>query len=598
MHGRRVAYYIIGEGVFSEDFATLVGQDGGAPPPPPLVPSLKFGRLFGRTERAPRPEERDRVIQKLIQLGLRMNEPAKNVNQPASNGNGAASNEESESDIPAGYTYLGQFIAHEITHDSTGDILSAGLRPDNLSTPEIDLDSLYGGENGPRERPELYRADGIRLRLNETQFSGNFNYSFRNDLPRGTKDSPVQALTGDPRNDENLALAQTHVAFIHFHNKVVEALAAAGCPANKLFQSAREQVIRHYQWIILHDFLPRLVRADVLDCVMRHGLRWFKGNDLFMPLEFSAAAFRIGHSMVRGFYEWNPLRRTGSNREPAPPLIDLFNQTGFLRNGPSSTASGKPSAADGSGLATPNAFRGLTTDWIIDWRHFYEFDPLPHVRPVQKVNMSGKLDTVFDMRLDSVKGFPDADIDKMQKAITVRNLLRGFYLGLPTGEEAAEWMGETPLTRKQIASGPHESLLDDPAFWGKTPLWYYILKEAEVSGFGGPDGKQPGNRLGPVGGRIVAETLVGLIKQSRYSILEDKNWRPCYGCRNPDNEGKCETFEMIDLLNFAGVVDPVATYIRANLTSFPNFDLQEGPLAAGSASTGGAPGGAVAANNS
>jgi hypothetical protein len=549
MHGRRVAYYIIGEGVFPEDFATPGGQDGGAPP---SVPSLQFGRLFGRTECAPRPEERDRMIQKLVRLGLLMNEPVKSSGQPSVN--------KGESDIPAGYTYLGQFIAHEITHDSTGDLLQAGLRPENLSTPEIDLDSLYGGEDGPKKRPELYLPDGVHLRTGRTRITGDFNEAFRNDLPRGveagpdgTKANGKQALLGDPRNDENLALAQTHVAFIRFHNKVVDKIRDENedLDAAKVFELARAEVIRHYQWIILRDFLPRLVRADVLDCVMRHGLRWFKGDDvggLFIPLEFSAAAFRIGHSMVRDAYEWNPRRRTGSADSPAPRLINLFEQTGSIKNG-----------LDG--------LNSLKSNWIIDWRHFYDFTPLgrylplpeppPQNPPVRSLNMSAKLDTVFDMHLDTVTGFPDEKIDKMQKAITVRNLLRGFYLGLPTGEEAAEWIGETALTRKQIASGPHEELLDDSDFWGKTPLWYYILKEAELLGFG-PDGN-PGNRLGPVGGRIVAETLIGLIKQSRYSILKDAGWRPTLGRRANSTEEPAK-FEMIDLLDFADVVSPVAAY--------------------------------------
>lgn len=548
MHGKRVSYYIIGEGVFSE------APPGGPPDAdlPASVPGIKFGRLFGRTERGPRREERDDYTQKLTRLGLCMNDPVNFCG-------GRAPNVKGESDTPAGYTYLGQFIAHEVTHDSTGDLLVPDLPFRNLSTPEIDLDSLYGAEDGPKSRPELYLPGTAKLRDGPTREAGDINQSFRNDLPRGTTTqgpdgplfNPKQAVLGDQRNDENLALAQTHVAFIHFHNRVVEKLAADGVPAAELFARARELVIRHYQWIILHDFLPRLVRADVLDCVLSHGLRWFKGDGdgLFIPLEFSAAAFRIGHTMVRDRYEWNPKRRTGSGNLPAPLLFDLFRETGSFRGE--------------HGLDDINS---LKSDWVIDWRHFYDFTPLNRYRPlpdpppqnppVRSLNMSAKLDTVFDMHLDAVTGFPDEKIDKMQKAITVRNLLRGFYIGLPSGEEAAEWMGETPLTRKQIAEGPHEVLLDDPAFWGRTPLWYYVLKEAELVGFG-PDGN-PGNRLGPVGGRIVAETLVGLIKGSSHSILDGRGWRPTLGRRAEGVEPSEAKFEMIDLLDFARIVSPIA----------------------------------------
>jgi hypothetical protein len=524
MHSRRAAYYVVGD-------EEIVGETplprGGAPD---RVPPIRFGRLFGRTQHAYRPDEVDAVVRKLVRLGLLMNESGK---------------KKGDSDIPAGYTYLGQFIAHEVTHDSTGSLLVADLRPENLSTPAVDLDSLYGGEDGPKKRPELYESDGVRLRTYDTFIHPGFTKDYPNDLPRrGTEVGPegevrvsAEPLLADPRNAENLALAQTHVAFIHFHNKVAADLEgrhpAGHYTADKLFEEARAEVVRHYQWVILYDFLPQLVRADVLDCVMRHGRRWFKGGDeLFMPLEFSAAAFRIGHTMVRAAYEWNPRRRTGSGHEPAPELMDLFKQTGLLEGG----------------------HKRLTGDWVIDWRHFFDFGPLGRYLPAT-LNLSAKLDTVFDMHLDKVTGAPSEQLDQMQKAITVRNLLRGFYLGLTTGEEAAEWMGETPLTRKELADGPLEGLLDDRTFWGKTPLWYYVLKEAELEGYNRKG--RPGNRLGPVGSRIVAETLVGLIEHSRYSILREKKWRPAYA-RPGSQTAKRPTFEMIDLLHFAGVVSPVA----------------------------------------
>ena len=135
----------------------------------------------------------------------------------------------------------------------------------------------------------------------------------------------------------------------------------------------------------------------------------------------------------------------------------------------------------------------------------------------------------------------------MQKAITIRNLLRGFYLGLPTGEEAADRLGETPLRPEDVAEGPHKALLSDPALCGRTPLWYYVLKEAELLGKGS-DGRG-GHRLGPVGSRIVAETLVGLVRQSPHSILDDPEWRPKFG--RPVGGPERVKFEMPDLLKFA-----------------------------------------------
>ena len=571
MHGQRIAYYVISEGVVT-DAPPPGGHAAGAPE---SVPGLKFGRLFGKTQHMLSAEEQGVMVQKLIRLGLCMNDPDHYCGQQAGGGAGgdaAQDDAANDSDIPAGYTYLGQYIAHEVTFDSTGDLLAADMQFNNLRTPEIDLDSLYGSADGPKDEKsaKLYEPDGVRLRTDQTADNGLLTTKrFPNDLPRFTRDNPEadppesrrQAIVGDRRNDENLAVAQTHVAFINFHNKVVATLEGAGTPQAELFQRAREQVIRHFQWVILHDFLPHLVRADVLDCVLKHGRRWFKAGDdgdLFMPLEFSAAAFRIGHSMVRARYDWNPYRRT------APSLLlgrvrlkDLFHQTGSVKS-------------DKIGFTANN----LNSDWIIDWRHFYDFGPLaPGVVPVQSHNKSAKLDTNFDLHLDTIEGFADDKIDKMQKALTVRNLLRGFYLGLPTGEEVADWIGETPLTRKQVSSGRHENLLDHPLFWGKTPLWYYILKEAELLGFSSPDGRPdangPGNRLGPVGSRIVAETLVGLIEHSGYSILKDEGWRPRPDFGRIDAATGETHFGMIDLLKFAGVVDPVASYLRGKGTVIP-----------------------------
>jgi Animal haem peroxidase len=547
-HGRRIAHFIVSEGRVVVEPSALSPNGGPQDAAPLKVSPIGFDWMLGKTD-AMSDVDDEAMLAKLAELGGLMNKPAAGQ-QPAGDG---------DSDIPAGYTYLGQFIAHEVTHDKTGDQLAAGLTLENLSTPDVDLDSLYGGEDGPTGHPKLYRKDGIRLVVQETAFLGNFPKTFSNDLPRGANGNARQSLVCDPRNDENLAVAQTHVAFIHFHNKVVEVLRADGCPEDKLFAAAREQVIRHYQWIIVYDFLPKIVRADVLRSVMEDEASWFKGDAhgrLYMPLEFSAAAFRIGHSMVRDVYEWNPVRRTngqikGQPNRPAK-LAEIFTQTGTNRN----AFEGLP---------------GLKSDWVIDWRHFYEFGPLGSYNPVQNFNMSAKLNTVFDMHLDKVTGFPDEKIEKAFKAITVRNLRRGFYDELVTGEEAAERMGVTSLTPEQVTGGPHKGLLEDPLFSGRTPLWYYVLKEAEVLGFSGPEADgPPGNRLGPIGGRIVAATLLGLIKRSPHSILEDKDWRPRFGRPADAATGTPAKFEMIDLLHRAGVVEPLAVYLRPQ---FPNINL-------------------------
>jgi hypothetical protein len=194
---------------------------------------------------------------------------------------------------------------------------------------------------------------------------------------------------------------------------------------------------------------------------------------------------------------------------------------------------------------------GLPTDWIIDWRRFYEFtDGFPQAYRIDRprFNMARRIDTFFDFRLDEMGGFPHGNLPPEKKSITVRNLLRGLALGLPTGEEVAECVGTEPLTYDELTGGgAYADVLGRDAFRGRTPLWFYILKEAELNG---------GSRLGPVGGRIVAETLIGLIEHSQHSILRSPGWEPSYTGRRDPKTG-APLFGMIDLLHFAGVVNPL-----------------------------------------
>jgi hypothetical protein len=532
-HGIRTAYHIVGEGaVFDPDYLSADGQTcpvSSAPAGKSACPPFKFGRMFPRPERLSTARDWDDTIKGLIQLGLCMNDPAKYCK-------GTPVQTPGNSLIPAGFTYLGQFIAHEITFDNSKDLPTAEPDPQNVRSPSIDLDSLYGAGPHDEQSRQLYEEGSpARLKVGQTASPDGLTVTFDNDLPRDWQTG--RALIGDERNDENLVIAQTTVALIKFHNKVVEALRQSGYDADDLFECARKQVIRHFQWMILHDYLPTIVDKDVLDCVLRHGLRWFKvarRKDLFMPLEFSGAAFRIGHSMVRRAYQWNLFHSTDLGGPSGATLSQLFDQTAF------------------SGLiGKPLNQTALASDWVIDWSRFYEFPKFPagrnYKRDPARINMARKIDTNFDFRLDQMSNFPHLKVSDEKKSITVRNLLRGFALGLPTGEEVAGWIGETPLRHDEVAGGPHEELLSAPVFKGRTPLWYYILKEAELNG---------GSRLGRVGSRIIAETLVGLISHSRYSVLDAPRWYPKYTRRGvPGTESA--RFGMVDLLDFAGVVNPI-----------------------------------------
>jgi hypothetical protein len=515
-HIIRNAYFVRGEDIIIEsDFVT--GGSGcpfaGSPDGKRArLSALGFGRMFPKSPIVARSPEFEELHDALIKLGQKMNaEPVPPVQ---------------DSDTPAGYTYLGQYIAHEITYDKLQDLPFVEYDPEDARSPSIDLDSLYG--KGP-DHENFYHADRASLTIGEITKLFKKPVSFMNDLYR---DANGEAQIPDPRNDENLAVAQTHVAFSRFHNQVVAALKDEGTPADQLFARARTEVIRHFQWLVLNDFLPRIVDASVLEDVLEHGLKSFKVKnpaELYMPLEFSAAAFRLGHSMVRNEYRWNKFQ---TDNEPGcqgiAKLLDLFEQT---------HASG--------GIQAGNS--QLPGDWVIDWRHFFKFDGENAIDDSRR-NLAAKIDTNFDFRIGDK--LPPKDMRDEYKPIPVRNLLRGLALGLPTGEEVAGQMRETPLTHEQIIEGPQKEILDTQVFKGKTPLWYYILKEAELSG---------GNHLGRVGSRIVAETLIGLIKNSVYSILAEPlstyAWQPSkYGTRFTD-DGK-PIFVMTDLLEFADVVNP------------------------------------------
>ena len=214
--------------------------------------------------------------------------------------------------IPAGYTYLGQFIDHDLTFDRTNVMLGTHVAPADLlqgRSPALDLDSLYGAGPADPASAGFYEADGRRLTTGRTEAVGTGRLAAHEgfDLPR--RSGRKHASIPDFRNDENLAVAQTHCAFIRFHNRVLAELGTS-VPAGQRFARARRAVVKHYQWMIRHDYLPRICDAAVVDDVFANGRRLFEPvatpTDVpTMPIEFSVAAFRLGHSMIRRAYDWN-----------------------------------------------------------------------------------------------------------------------------------------------------------------------------------------------------------------------------------------------------------------------------------------------------
>jgi hypothetical protein len=410
--------------------------------------------------------------------------------------------------IPAGYTYLAQFVDHDITFDPAsklqGDNDPRALA--NFRTPRFDLDSLYG--SGPKDQPFLYdwsseRHPGVKLLVGANSGEGTITA----DLPRNHQG---RALIGDARNDENLIIAQLHLLFIRFHNKVVDHILGdqPTLGPDVLLEKAQTLARRHYQWIVMHDLLHRIVGDDVAVAAQaRRDFYRFRG-DPFMPIEFSAAAYRFGHSMVRNSYTPN-----GLLGRPVPIFAVKDN----------------PGELDHLG-----GFRRLPIRLAIDWTFFYELHDGNPPSPEQPQH-SRQIDTALATRLFQLP----ASVSRKREALARLNLRRGRALGLPSGAAVARAMhvdrlDEEHLRLDRLSADVRKELLRAP------PLWYYVLCEAESEL--GDDGRH----LGPVGGRIVAEVLTGLLEADPSSYLHDETpWTPTLP------RAACGDFTMPDLVRFA-----------------------------------------------
>jgi Animal haem peroxidase len=457
----------------------------------------RFGRMFDDPNL--RPDPGDEAIEQLARKMI----------------DGSGNSKFNEA-IPAGYTYLGQFIDHDVTFDTTPQ-----LRRDtdprtlvNVRTPRLDLDSLYG--SGPMDQPFLYDwgdsapFPGVKLLVGENPPEDEVTKAAlaKVDLPRNQQG---RALVGDARNDENLIISQLHLLFIHFHNKVVDQLAtgAEHFERTELLEEAQRIVRWHYQWIVTHDFLPRIVGKKMADSVLQPSdgdaaptvkRKFFKwADEPFMPVEFSAAAFRFGHSMVRDTYRVNDTAGV--------PIFLQGNESGRHLGG----------------------LRRLPDSLRIEWDQFF-----PTSSPMTAATANSRMDS---MRIDERLAPRLRQVPPDRKALARLNLRRGHRLGLPAGPLVADAMGEARLSEKDL----HLDGIDATTrgvLVHATPLWYYVLREAAHLGDGG-------QRLGLVGGRIVAEVLAGLLEGDPSSYLHaEKPWKPDLG----ETEG---SFTIRDLIRFA-----------------------------------------------
>lgn len=432
--------------------------------------------------------------------------------------------DEEESGIPALYTYLGQFIDHDLTFGPEGSFQQQ-RDPDALvdfRTPAFDLDCVYG--RGPGDQPYLYQDDGKRFLLGTAIGGGGDPHAV--DLPRNGA-TPARALIGDPRNDENVIVSQLHGLFLRFHNRLL-----VDNPS-MTFEQAQQQLQRHYQYVILHDFLPNIIDADVLNDLKTHGqfdrlkLSFYNPkNSPFMPIEFSTAAYRFGHSMIRPGYRLNDNDQT---------LLAIFAPT---------------AEKDLRGKDAMNPMRGIDWGRFIDVdRRAYGDDKGTAEEQKRRLQFAYRIDTSL---VNPLAHLPPNVAANPPISLPQRNLLRGWDLGLPSGQAVARAMGVPVLHDDEIFIG---KALDKPAgvdvpktitevgqalktdvFTRNCPLWTYMLAEAMQHRAKvdipvvGPSGQITTPRLGPVGGRIVAEVFLGLMFGDSSSLLRtDPTWTPASG---------------------------------------------------------------------
>ncbi len=497
----REAYFIEGEGLVGgpvTDDATATGARGRARATA-AAPDFRFSRM------GPRGARLARGIRRKVAAAM------------------AVDGRDPVGKIPAGYTYLGQFVDHDLTFDATTVTLGENISPADLlqgRSPTLDLDSLYGA--GPNDRvSEAFYGDDRHLKVGKTVRVGRLRARREYDLARvgdGRRRNPRRTLIPDFRNDENLAVAQTHLAFIRFHNRVVDGLGSS-VPARRRFREARAEVVKHYQWMLRHDYLPRICDRNVVEDVFDDGRKVFEvGADPLtmptMPVEFSVAAFRMGHSMIRSAYDWNAEfpGRSGS-------LFFLFDFSGTS-----------------GGLGGEE--QALPSNWIADWRRLYSFASIGRrdlSPPRGAGNRARRIDTrlapdLSDLPPGSFGGSFD-EFGTLVSNLAFRNLTRATMLKLASGQQMAQLLRSKgvpvkTLTRRQVLGGDGSGAVLDAltaaerdTFAAATPLWFYVLREAELN-----DG-----RLTGVGARIVAETFHRAMEGSRHSIVREPDWRPTLG---------------------------------------------------------------------
>ncbi|WP_197455581.1 peroxidase family protein [Stieleria neptunia] len=410
----------------------------------------------------------------------------------------------SDSGIPAAYTFFAQFVDHDITLDTTSQLNSTQVQDaaslPNLRSPNLDLDCVYAF--GPEASPYLYDGTG-RLLVGNAQNP--------NDVARvvtGEMSGNVEigrALIGDPRNDENLFVSQLQFAFHLFHNRLMD-------NGNRRFEEVQRQARFHYQYIVLHDFLRRVCDPSVyrfaIERLYRREPPLFysrdENGDLPMPVEFSVAAYRFGHSLVRSAYKPNTKQKT----------IGLFDeQFGTL------------------------GFSAVPEKLTVEWKFLFEKGT---------TNRSRKIDELLTDELLHLPGPVVEDPDELNHSLPFRNLVRGRSLGLPSGQDVARQIADTDYPVESIdlkLESVHGWKGLPPAIREEiretTPLFFYILRESNVV--------HKGAHLGPVGSAILMEVFSGVLSLCTDSFLSERGWSP-----SEEVVGTDHRLTLADVLRYVG----------------------------------------------
>lgn len=401
-----------------------------------------------------------------------------------------------DSGIPVGYVFFAQFVDHDITLDTTSPLrVECPKSPEgvaelpNIRSASLDLDSVYGF--GPEGSPHIYQGEKLAINPNGRDLARS---------PGGA------ALIGDPRNDENIFIAQLHLMFHRLHNRFYSERAYQKTITEdnwSRFEATQREIRFHYQWVVLYDFLKRICDPTIYafaieklrDPEQAYPLCYKPDahGRLTMPVEFSTAAYRVGHAMVRNDYAVN-------DAEQSVELFDeRFGTTGFT---------------------------ALPEELVIDWRNLFQVEP--HFQP----RMAKAIDPLL---ADELQNLPIvSSSNPNDRALAFRNLMRASALGVPGGQSVAKLLGDKnyPISvrdleldgidvftrvrsTKRKGKGKEKvetSLRED------TPLFYYVLRESQL--------ESNGAHLGPVGSALLLEVFCGMLRYCDETFIKHDGWTP------------------------------------------------------------------------